>query len=456
MTTRLQGWLEEQARDYRQAGERAHDVDTAKDRHAKAAAFHAVLQHLEDLGPLLSLGEVEEKLLSGPVRRAVAHTGLVIGTTRALRLNSAAKVLKVALDTFNPPVEGGDTNAATETAESPGLATALDADHSAVGASVDSATTRWVEKELAHFEAESARDNLTEFGEAQLHMLREFRDRLTGAKADSATASTEGQNCERGEGQSPREGRGDSHAGAAPLHPSEPESDSSVSSVESTFSRDGGTRHRDPIRRCQPGPGGLLDSTSNANAPLASVHADWEEAARLAIQRKRVIEEFEDELEERAQGYAEESGIPSAYRDALQLLRDKITEQGRKFDHDRRLDIPGGGSRDVLAPEISREVAQTALEDVAVYRPDHPEDEHFERQRDGSVACKQCGARVCAGDGEPEIQNWLLRLHAATHHASTQPLQETCGGSGQISEYDFNIRDCGGCPDCTQSSGGTQ
>lgn len=55
---------------------------------------------------------------------------------------------------------------------------------------------------------------------------------------------------------------------------------------------------------------------------------DKEEAQRLAIGRKRVIEEVEDELEERVEDHRYHPQTLNAYGFALKLLRDKGTEQG--------------------------------------------------------------------------------------------------------------------------------
>jgi hypothetical protein len=73
-----------------------------------------VLQHLEDLGPLLGLDEVREKLLGeeaeAAVAKAIAYVAGKPGEPSSHDRMCAAAALGAiaALDTFNPPVEEGE------------------------------------------------------------------------------------------------------------------------------------------------------------------------------------------------------------------------------------------------------------------------------------------------------------------------------------------------------------
>jgi hypothetical protein len=80
------------------------------------------------------------------------------------------------------------------------------------------------------------------------------------------------------------------------------------------------------------------------------IELDLAESARKRVEAK--LEQVAQELERRAEGYAEETGIPSAYRDAAQLLRD--TTEGERAGRRTAGSEPGNLSETALASQTQQ------------------------------------------------------------------------------------------------------
>jgi hypothetical protein len=181
-------------------------------------------------------------------------------------------------------------------------------------------------------------------------------------------------------------------------------------------------KERDRLRRVNEQPLAaheqLVREKEVAESKLSSVVEDKEEAQRLAIKRKRVIEETEDELEARVEG---EVIVYTTNRqgatDALELLRDKGTEQGGGCEHGNTFDCP----------DCRLDVLELMDEGVAIEGDPGLEEllGWVEQHRDGA---KVIGGWLSAAGALQEVADEIRRRLPTQQNQNNQPPQGE-GGS---------------------------